>query len=176
MALHFAHYDRIAKYSSIYPLFPSLLPPFYSLNPFTMRGEGKIRSQSSQIETISDKGCCGNYMTCRLAFNQTSTLRLHRVNLVPVSQLGNQRGTRKKGKEGMEKRGRERKREILARERKNKKKKGKIHLTRRARVSSSTCHAILWKYLVGSFAIPRGIQWRIRTCSEYIYIEESNSK
>lgn len=81
-------------------------------------------------------------MTCRLAFNQTSTLRLHRVNLVPVSQLGNQRGTRKKGKEGVKKRGRERKREILARERKNKK-KGKIHLTRRARVSSSTCHAIL---------------------------------
>lgn len=86
-------------------------------------------------------------MTCRVAFNQTSTLRLHRVNLVPVSQLGNQRGTRKKGKEGVKKRGRERKREILARERKNKKK--------RKDTFNSTCTCLFFYVSRDPLKIPR---------------------
>ena len=53
----------------------------------------RIISGLTQVENKRDRGC-RNYMTCRLAFNQTSTLRLRRVNLVPVSSPGNQRATR----------------------------------------------------------------------------------
>lgn len=86
---------------------------FIHRNPFNDR---KLKLDScipssdlrcAQVENKRDRGC-RNYMTCRLAFNQTSTLHLRRVNLVPVSSPGNQRATR--GQKQNKKR-RERKRE-----------------------------------------------------------------